>query len=89
MSLGSGVDLVGISIDTDTADRIGPFLESTGVTYPVFHTLDPGVSDLYRGGQVSIPLSVLLDDQGRVLQVIGGWSFESAGQFRALAGVGR
>ena len=85
----SGVDLVGISIDTDTADRIGPFVESIGVTYPVFHTLDPRVPDLYRDGQVSIPLSVLLNDQGRILQVIGGWSFESAGQFRALAGVER
>jgi len=32
-----------------------------------------------------VPLSILLDDTGRVLRVIGGWSVETAAQFQALS----
>lgn len=82
----AGIDLVGISIDTDSRDKVTPFLAGLGIDYPNYLTADPRVPDLYAGGRVSIPLSVLLDDQGRVLKVIGGWSEENAAAFRALAG---
>lgn len=81
----NGIDLVGLSIDTESLDRVVPFLHQTGVTYPVQVTADARVPELYVGGRVSIPLSVLLDSEGRVLQVIGGWSAETAASFEALA----
>ena len=84
----AGVDLVGLSIDTDTIDRVGDFVASMGTTYPVQVTNDARVAELYVGGRVSIPLSVVLDDRGRVLQVIGGWSAETAASFERLAASG-
>ena len=80
----AGVDLVGISIDTDTAARIVPFLRDMGTSYPVHVSNDPSLPDLFEGGAIAVPLSVLLDDAGRVLRVIGGWSAETSEQFHAL-----
>lgn len=82
----AGVDLVGLSIDTDTAERIVPFLREVGTTYPVHVSNDARITDLFEGGGILVPLSVLLDDRGNVLRVIGGWSAETAAVFRALAG---
>ena len=81
----AGVDLVGISIDTDTMARVVPFLSDMGTTYPVHVSNDNRIPGLYEGGAIAVPLSVLLDDQGRVLRVIGGWSVETAEQFHELA----
>lgn len=82
----AGIDLVGVSIDTDGRDRIAPFVRSVGAEYPVYVTADERIPEIYKDARVSIPLSVLLDDRGRVLQVIGGWSAATAAQFRRLAG---
>ncbi len=81
----AGVDLIGVSIDTDTRTRVAPFLRSLGVGYPVYGTSDMRIPEIYKDARVSIPLSVLLDDEGRVLQVIGGWSASTAAQFRQLS----
>ena len=81
----AGIDLIGLSLDVDTADMVPAFLESLSITYPVYTTADPAVPELYRGGEVFIPLSVLVDDQGQVLQVLGGWSPETAAALSELA----
>jgi len=80
----AGVDLVGISIDTDTAARVVPFLREVGTTYAVHVSNDDRIPGLFEGGAIVVPLSILLDDTGRVLRVIGGWSVETAEQFHAL-----
>jgi thiol-disulfide isomerase/thioredoxin len=80
----AGIDLVGISIDTDTVARVVPFLRQVGTTYPVHVSNDERIPGLFDGGAIVVPLSILLDDTGRVLRVIGGWSVETAEQFHAL-----
>lgn len=80
----AGVDLIGISIDTDTVARVVPFLREVGTTYPVHVSNDDRIPGLFEGGEITVPLSILLDDTGRVLRVIGGWSVETAEQFHAL-----
>ncbi|NKB87528.1 MAG: redoxin family protein [Acidobacteria bacterium] len=82
----AGVDLVGLSIDRETVAAVAPFLSQVGTTYPVHISNDQRVPELFDGGAIVVPLSVLLDDSGRVLQVIGGWSSETAAEFEALAG---
>ncbi len=81
----AGIDLLGLSLDVDTADLVPAFLESLAITYPVYTSADPRVPELYAGGEIFIPLSVLVDDQGRVLQVLGGWSPETATALSELA----
>ncbi len=81
-----GVDLVGVSIDRERLEAVPGFAREVGADYPIYVTDDERVPELFAGGQVAIPLSVLLDDSGRVLEVIGGWSEASAKRFDALAG---
>ncbi len=81
----SGIDLIGISLDLETVDLVPAFLESLRISYPVYTTVDPAVPELYSGGEVFIPLSILVDDRGRVLQVLGGWSPETATALDELA----
>lgn len=81
----NGIDLVGLSIDTASLDKVVPFLRDMGADYPIHVTHDERVSGLYVGGNVAIPLSVLLDSDGRVLQVIGGWSAATEASFDRLA----
>ncbi len=81
----AGIDLVGISIDTDTIARVVPFLGQVGTTYPVHVSNDDRIPGLFEGGAIVVPLSILLDDEGRVLRVLGGWSVETAEQFHELA----
>jgi len=80
----AGIDLIGISIDTDTVGRVVPFLREVGTTYPVHVSNDARIPGLFEGGEIVVPLSILLDDTGRVLRVIGGWSVETAEQFHEL-----
>ncbi len=81
-----GIDLVGVSIDTQTLGAVAGYVEQIGARYPIYVSQDQAVADLYVGGRISVPLSVLLDDTGRVMQVIGGWSAATAESFERLAG---
>jgi len=82
----AGIDLIGLSIDTDTRAAVRPFAESVGATYPIWLVDDARFGDIYMGNEVFVPMSVLLDDNGRVLRVVGGWSPQTAAAFRELAG---
>lgn len=81
----AGINLAGISLDLETRDLVVPFLEQVGVTYPIYTTDDSRIPEIYADGELFIPLSILLDDQGRVLRVFGGWSPETAAALRGLA----
>ncbi len=80
-----GVDLIGLSIDTNRRSAVIPFTESVGATYPIWLVDDERFGDIYIGDEVFVPMSVLLDDQGRVLRVFGGWSPQTAEALRELA----
>ncbi len=71
------INLVGISLDREGISRVPAFLESTGVSYPIFTTVPGAMAAIYATEEAQIPLSFLLDDQGRVLRAFAGWSAES------------
>ena len=79
------VDLIGLSIDTDKRDSVVPFADAVGATYPIWLVDDARFGDIYIGDEVFVPMSVLLDDQGHVLRVFGGWSLQTAEALEALA----
>jgi thiol-disulfide isomerase/thioredoxin len=80
----AGVDLVGVSVDLDTVDGVPRYLEARGITYPIFTTDDAALEMLYPRGEAVVPLTVLLDDEGRILEVLTGWSESSQDALRAL-----
>ena len=71
----AGVDVVGISLDMGAQrDQVPRFLERMGISYPVF-TAEAGIfPQIFAGEQVFIPLSFIVDRQGRIAEVLTGWT---------------
>ena len=81
----AGVEILGISLDTGkAATRVPRFLERAGITYPNLVMHKSGFEQLFVGDQVFIPLSFVLDDQGRIVDIFSGWSRASETAIRRL-----
>ena len=79
------VDLIGINVDTDPAADIRGFLGKAGVTYPVFQGGTPALEGLFLSDEVTVPLSIVLDENGKVTDLVSGWSNATQKKFEALA----
>ena len=81
----AGVDLLGISLDTgQTRARVQRFLDRAGITYPNFTTHQSSFEQLFTGDQVFVPVSFVIDAQGRIDNLFSGWSRESEAVIRKL-----
>ncbi len=45
--------------------------------YPIYTSVPSTMGRIYAGDDATIPLSFLLDGEGRVLEVLEGWSEET------------
>ncbi len=81
----AGVALIGISLDTETVAQVPAYLRERGIRYPVYTTGPETIAALYRRGEMLIPLSLLLDDRGRVVEAFAGWTERSRQALNALA----
>jgi len=70
----AGVELVGISLDIDTVDRVPGFLEKLGITYPIVMGGGDSIPQIFSGEEAIIPISFLLDEERRVVKVWEGWT---------------
>ena len=68
---GDGVQFVGIALDEDGADIVGPFAETFGITYPTVLDPDGDIAMAY-GGTYSLPTTYLIDREGLVRQRLIG-----------------
>ena len=66
---GNKINVIGISID-DYADRANAFLDKAKTTFP--HYIDHKLTLENMLGSDSIPLTLLIDEQGRVLHKVRG-----------------
>lgn len=77
--------IIGVSLDdASTRGQVPGFLARLGITYPIVLADRPFLEALYATDQVSVPLSLLLDEQGRLQDLLSGWSPETARRIRAL-----
>ncbi len=83
----AGVDLVGLSVDLETVEAVPDYVQSAGVSYPIYTTDEAALESLYPRGEATVPLTLLLDRDGRVEQIHSGWSEESAEALEELARV--
>lgn len=81
-----GIDIIGLNVDTDADADIPGFLKRTGVTYPIAIGGVPAVEALYATEELTVPLSLLLDEQGTVREIISGWSDATRRRLLELAG---
>ncbi|TDI28945.1 MAG: redoxin domain-containing protein [Acidobacteria bacterium] len=79
--------VIGLSLDRPgDRERIQAFLTRMGTTYPVYVTTPDTWDKIFRGGRISVPLSILVNEDGRVEALFGGWSRKTHRRLRALAG---
>ncbi len=80
-----GVDLVGVSVDADPEAKVRDFAGKMGAHYPIFAGGVPVIEKVFEGDQLAVPLSVVVDEHGRILQIISGFSAETQKKFAQLA----
>ncbi len=82
----SGVDLMGLNVDVDPDAKISQFVSMTKARYPIYLGGAPAIEQLFAGEELSVPVSILLDERGTIAEVIPGWSGETRRRFSELAG---
>ena len=80
------IEVIGLSVDRpETAHRIPAYLKERNVTYDIYTADADQVAERIFASDLAIPLSILLDEDGRVADVIPGglrdareWTEESS-----------
>lgn len=83
----NGVDLIGLNVDAEPKSVVPVFLKKVPVDYPIFVGGVGTIAQIFATEDMSVPLSVVLDENGRVMELISGWSPETKRRFEALTGV--
>lgn len=80
-----GLPILGVSLDSPEDRAIIPdFLERLGVRYPIRVADQEAMTPLFAGDQVPLPLSILLDEEGRIADVLTGWTPEARRRIEEL-----
>ena len=72
-----GIELVGINVDLDAEPTfVEQYAAELGVSYPLYLMNEDSVSKIFDQAMF-IPLSMFVDEEGRVVDVFEGWSIQS------------
>ncbi|MDQ3584936.1 MAG: TlpA family protein disulfide reductase, partial [Acidobacteriota bacterium] len=82
----NSVDLIGLNVDAEPDADVKGFLKIHRVSYPIYVGGVPAIEQLYATDELSVPLSVVVNDKGIVTEIIPGWSEKTQKRFAALAG---
>ena len=64
-------------------DEVARFARELGVTYPLYRIGEEAVARIFAE-EVFIPLSLLIDEKGQVVDVFKGWSLQSQQRIHQL-----
>lgn len=79
------IDIVGLNVDTEKQVNIRKYVADKGITYPILIAGVPTIERLYATDELTVPLSILVDDKGVIRELIPGWSAETQKRFERLA----
>lgn len=80
------IDIVGLNVDTGANANIRKYVSDKLVTYPILIGGVGAIERIYATDELTVPLSILVDEKGIVRDLIPGWSAETQRKFRLLAG---
>jgi peroxiredoxin len=80
------IDLIGVSLDFGGPERVRDFLEKNEIRYPILIALEESMPRVVKGDEMSVPFSLLLDEDGTLLEAFSGWSRETHAALEALTG---
>ncbi len=78
------IDLIGLNVDAEKNANVKGYVAGKRVTYPIFIGGTTAIEQIYATDELSVPLSILVDDKGIVTDLIPGWSRETRRKFAAL-----
>jgi len=81
-----GVDLIGLNVDSEPTADVRGFIKAHRVQYPNYLGGVRAIESLYATDELSVPMSLIVDDKGVVTEIIPGWSAETRKRFSVLAG---
>jgi peroxiredoxin len=81
----AGVDLIGISVDTAPDADLAGFASRLGVSYPLVAGGVPVIEALYATDDLFVPMSIVIDADGMIADILPGWSEATRERFQALA----
>lgn len=82
------IDVIGLNVDTDKQADVRKYLADKRITYPTVIGAVPAIESIYATDELTVPLSILVDEKGFVKEVIPGWSAETQKRLKTLAGEG-
>jgi len=66
---GEGLDVLGFTVDSGSADEIVPYVTQFGINYPVY--IADGVREQFYS-EPGIPMTIVVDRKGRVVEKMFG-----------------
>ena len=81
-----GIDIVGMNVDTEKGVNVRQYVLEKKVTYPIVIGDVPAIESIYATDELTVPLSIVIDDKGVVIDIIPGWSAETRRKFELLVG---
>jgi thiol-disulfide isomerase/thioredoxin len=80
------IDVIGLNVDTEKNVNIKKYIAEKRVTYPIIIGGVPAIERIYATDELTVPLSILVDEQGIVRDLIPGWSAETQKKLEILIG---
>lgn len=80
------VDLIGLNVDAEKGANIKGYVAAKRVTYPNLIGGVTAIENIYATDELSVPLTILVDERGIVTDLIPGWSAETQRKFNGLIG---
>ena len=81
-----GVDLIGLNVDAEKNADVKGYVAKKGVTYPILVGGVAAIEQVYATEELSVPLTILVDEKGIVRDLIPGWSAETRRKFAEMTG---
>jgi len=83
--MANGIDIIGVNLDTEPDADVRGFLTEKNISYPIFLGGTDAIAGIYATEELFVPLTILVDRNGIVLDLIPGWSKETQRKYAALA----
>ena len=84
----AGVDLIGLNVDTEKNANVRKYIADKRVTYLNVIGGLPAIEGIFATDELTVPLSILIDEHGLVVDLIPGWSAETQRKFQSMIGSG-
>ena len=78
------IDLIGINVDTERGANIKGYIANKRVTYPILIGGVAAIENIYATDELSVPLTILVNEKGIVTDLIPGWSAETQRKFAEI-----